>query len=162
MSTFYNNLKTVFLLAVLSALILSIGSFFGQGGVLIALVMATLMSFWSYFVSDKIAIMAMRAQEVGPEQELYQIVQELTAVSSMPMPRVYVAPHAAPNAFATGRSPNHAAVCATEGLLRMLSREEVAAVMSHELAHVKHCDILIQSVAATLGAAISYLGYMFI
>jgi heat shock protein HtpX len=103
----------------------------------------------------------MRAEEVGPEHELYGIVEELARKAELPMPRVYVSPAAAPNAFATGRGPSHAAVCATEGLLRMLNRNEIAGVMGHELAHVKHRDILIQSVAATIGAAISYLGYMF-
>src|SRR5437762_2668602 len=125
MSTFYNNLKTAVLLALLSGLILWIGSFFGQAGLFIALVMAGVMSFVSYFFSDRIAILAMRAQEVGPDHQLYQIVQSLTQVAGLPMPRVYVAPHAALNAFATGRSPNHAAVCATEGLLRMLSHDEI-------------------------------------
>ena len=97
---------------------------------------------------------------VGPEHVLYRIVQDLAQRANLPMPRVYVSPHEAPNAFATGRSPNHAAVCATEGLLQMLTPNEVAGVMSHELAHVKHRDILIQSVAVTIGAAIGMLHYM--
>jgi heat shock protein HtpX len=123
--------------------------------------MAGVMNLVGYFFSDKIALATMSAEEVGPDHELYQIVHHLAERAQIPMPRVYVSPHAAPNAFATGRGPNHAAVCATAGLLQMLSRNEVAGVMAHELAHVKHRDILIQSVAATIGAAISYLGYMF-
>jgi heat shock protein HtpX len=161
MSGFQNNLKTALLLGLLTGLVLWIGSLFGTGGLYVALVMTAVMNFVSYFFSDKIAIMAMRAEEVGPEHELYGIAEGLVRRANLPMPRVYVAPHDAPNAFATGRSPHHAAVCATEGLLRMLSREEVAGVMAHELAHVKHRDILIQSVATTIGGAISMLGYMF-
>ncbi|MBC8105961.1 MAG: M48 family metalloprotease [Anaerolineae bacterium] len=161
MSQFYNNFKTALLLGLLTALVLWIGSLFGTGGLYVALVMAAVMNVGSYFFSDKIAIMAMRAQEVGPEHDLHQIVAGLAHRANLPMPRVYVAPHDAPNAFATGRSPKHASVCATEGLMRMLSRDEVAAVMAHELAHVKHRDILIQSVAATIGGAISMLGYVF-
>jgi heat shock protein HtpX len=161
MSQFYNNLKTVVLLGLLTGLILVAGSFFGQQGLTIALILAGVMNLAGYFFSDKIALATMHAQEVGPGDELYEIVQELTQRAGLPMPRVYVSPTDAPNAFATGRSPNHAAVCATEGLLRMLNRDEIMGVMGHELAHVKHRDILIQTVAATLGAAISYLGYMF-
>lgn len=161
MSQFYNNAKTAVLLGVMTALILVIGSFFGQHGLIIALIMAAVMNFVSYFFSDKIALMSMRAEEVGPDHELYQIVAPLAAKAGLPMPRVYVSPAAAPNAFATGRGPNHAAVCATEGLLRMLNRDEIAGVMSHELSHVLHRDILIMSVAATIAGAISYLGYMF-
>lgn len=161
MSKFYNNLKTALLLGLMSALILFAGSFFGQQGVIIAFVLAAIMNFVGYFFSDKIALATMRAQEVGQEHELYQIVQELATRSNMPMPRVYVSPTQAPNAFATGRNPKNAAVCATEGLLQVLDRNEVAGVMAHELAHVKHRDILIQSVAATIGSAIGMLGYMF-
>jgi heat shock protein HtpX len=161
MSQFYNNVKTALLLGLLTGLILVIGSFFGQQGLTIALIMAGVMNLVGYFFSDKIALATMRAQEVGPGDELYEIVQELMQRAGLPMPRVYVSPTAAPNAFATGRSPNHAAVCATEGLLRMLNRNEIMGVMGHELAHVKHRDILIQTVAATLGAAIGYLGYLF-
>jgi heat shock protein HtpX len=147
-------------MGLLTALILWIGSFFGQGGLIIALILAAVMNFVGFFFSDKIAIMAMRAQQVGPEHELYQIVEPLAQRAGLPMPRVYVSPHDAPNAFATGRSPKHAAVCATEGLLHMLNRDEIAGVMAHELAHVKHRDILIQSVATTIGAAVSVLGHM--
>ena len=161
MTKAYNNLKTVFLLGLMTGLILFVGSFFGQNGLLIALVMAGVMNFVSYFFSDKIALMAMRAQQVGPEHELYQIVEPLARRADLPMPRVYVSPAAAPNAFATGRNPRNAAVCATAGLMQMLDRDEIAGVMAHELAHVKHRDILIASVAATIAGAISSLGYLF-
>jgi heat shock protein HtpX len=161
MSRFYNNVKTALLLGLLTALVVWIGSLFGTGGLYVGLILAAVMNFVSFFFSDKIAIMAMRAQEVGPGHELYSIVEELVQRSNVPMPRVYVAPHAAPNAFATGRGPRNAAVCATEGLLRMLSRDEIAGVMAHELAHVKHRDILIQSVATTIGGAIGMLPYFF-
>jgi len=161
MNKFYNNFKTAMLLGLLTALILWIGSFWGSTGVIIALVMAAVMNFVGYFFSDKIALASMHAEQVGPDHELYQITQELATRAGMPMPRVYVSPEMAPNAFATGRNPKHAAVCATQGLLKALDRNEVAGVMAHELAHVKHRDILIQSVAATIGGAIGSLGYMF-
>ncbi|MFN4243169.1 MAG: M48 family metalloprotease [Tepidisphaerales bacterium] len=161
-SKFYNNVKTVFLLGALSALLLVAGHFIGgPQGVGVALVFAAVMNFVGYFFSDKIALMSMRAQEVGPEHPLYQIVADLARRAQMPMPRVYISPQPAPNAFATGRSPNHAAVCATEGLLHMLDRNEIAGVMAHELAHIRNRDILIATIAATIGAAISTLGYMF-
>ena len=160
MSKFYNNMKTFVLLSALSALILWIGSFWGTGGVMVALVFAVITNFVGYFFSDKIALMSMGAQEVGPEHPLYQIVAPLAQRANLPMPRVYISPQAAPNAFATGRNPKNAAVCATAGLMQMLDRNEVAGVMAHELAHVKHRDILIQSVAATIGAAISSIAYM--
>jgi heat shock protein HtpX len=160
MSQFYNNIKTVFFLAVLTGLIMWVGSFFGPQGLYIALVFAAIMNFVSYFFSDKIAVMTMGGQEVGPDHMLYKIVADLAQRAELPMPRVYVSPHEAPNAFATGRSPSHAAVCATQGLLAMLTPNEVAGVMAHEMAHVKHRDILIQSVAVTIGAAISMLGHM--
>jgi heat shock protein HtpX len=161
-SKLYNNFKTVMLLGALSALILAIGAYFGgRGGVIIALCFATVTNFVAYFFSDKIALMSMHAQEVGPDHELYQITAQLIERAGLPMPRVYVSAIDAPNAFATGRNPHHAAVCATQGLLQILDRNEIAGVMGHELAHVKHRDILITSVAATIAAAISSLGYMF-
>jgi heat shock protein HtpX len=161
MSKFYNNLKTTLLLGLMTALILWIGSLFGTQGVMIAFIFAVISNVGAYFFGDKIALSAMGAQEVGPDHELYRIVQQLAQRANMPMPRVYVSPQAAPNAFATGRSPNNASVCATAGLLQMLDANEVAGVMGHELAHVKHRDILIQTVAATIGGAISALGYVF-
>lgn len=162
MSKFYNDVKTVVLLGVLTGLVLVAGQMIGgTDGLIIAFILAGIMNFTGFFFSDKIALATMRAQEVGPEHELYQIVQRLADRGGLPMPRVYISPTPAPNAFATGRGPNHAAVCATRGLLQMLDKNEIAGVMAHELAHVKHRDILIQSVATTIGAAISMLGYMF-
>ena len=157
MSKFYNNMKTALLLGVLTAVILGIGSIWGSQGLIFALFIAAGMNFVAYFFSAKIAIMSMRAYEVGPDHLLYRIVAELAQRAKLPMPRVYVSPIEAPNAFATGRSPRNAAVCATEGLLQMLEPNEIAGVMAHELAHVKHRDILIQSVAITIGAAIGVL-----
>lgn len=161
MSKFYNNLKTGMLMAILTAIVLLCGAPFGQQGIIIALVMAGVMNFVGYFFSAQIALSMMSAKEVGPDHELYQITEQLARRANMPMPKVYVSPQEAPNAFATGRSPKHAAVCATEGLLRVLNRDEVAGVMAHELAHVKNYDTLIQTLAATAGGAISSIGYMF-
>ncbi len=161
MNQFYNNVKTAVLLGLMTALIVVIGSFFGSDGLVIALIMAAMMNIVGYFFSDKIAIASARGVEVGPEHPLFGIVERLTQRAGLPMPRVYVSPMPAPNAFATGRNPSHAAVCATQGLLDILDRDEIAGVMGHELAHVKHRDILIVSVAATIAAAISYLGYFF-
>jgi heat shock protein HtpX len=159
---FINALKTGMLFFVLTSFVLGGGYLIaGQQGLVYALMLAAVMNFVGYFFSDKIALATMRAQEVGPEHELYQIVAELAQRASLPMPRVYVSPVEAPNAFATGRGPNHAAVCATEGLLQLLDRDEMAGVMGHELTHVLHRDILLQSVAATIAGAISVLGYMF-
>jgi heat shock protein HtpX len=160
-SKLFNNFKTALLLGALTGLILLIGHWIGgRTGVITALIIAAVMNFVAFFFSDKIALMSMGAYEVGPDHELYQITQELAQRANLPMPRVYVAPTEAPNAFATGRSPRKAAVCATEGLLRLLDRNEIAGVMAHELGHVKHRDILITTIAATIAAAISYLGYM--
>jgi heat shock protein HtpX len=158
---FHNNLKTALLLGLMTGLILFIGSFFGQQGVIIAFVFAAMSNFIAFFFSDKIALATMRAEEVGPDHELYQIVQPIAQRAGLLIPRVYVSPAAAPNAFATGRNPTNAAVCATEGLLNMLNRDEIAGVMAHEPADVKHRDILITSVAATIAGAISMLGYFF-
>jgi heat shock protein HtpX len=161
MSQFYNNVKTLLLLSVLTVLIVWIGGLIdGNGGMLIALIIAAVMNFGSYFYSDKIALMTMHATEVGPEHPLFRIVAKLIERAGLPMPRVYVSPIQAPNAFATGRNPRHAAVCATEGLLQMLTEDQIAGVMSHELAHVKHRDILITTIAATIAGAITVLARM--
>lgn len=157
-----NNIKTVMLLAILSSLILLAGyALGGNRGVGFALAFAAIFNFVGYFFSAKIALASMHAQEVGPEHPLYKVVEQLAQRGNMPMPKVYVSPQAAPNAFATGRNPRNAAVCATEGLLQTLTRNEIAGVMGHELAHVKHRDILITTIAATIGAAISFMGEMF-
>lgn len=156
-----NLIKTGMLFFVLTALVLGGGWMIaGERGVYYALFLAAIMNVVGYFFSDKIALAAMHAEEVGPDHELYQIVADLARRANLPMPRVYVSPTEAPNAFATGRSPKHAAVCATAGLLQILDRDEVAGVMAHELAHVRHRDILIQSVAATIAGAVTYIGYM--
>jgi heat shock protein HtpX len=153
-----NNVKTTLLLAGMGGLIVAIGSYFGgMGGATIALVIALGINLMSYFFSHKLAIAAARAQEVGPEHDLYRMVQQLAQRANMPMPRVYISPEQAPNAFATGRNPKNGVVCATEGLLRVLNRNEVAGVMAHELAHIKHRDILTSTIAAGIGTAISYL-----
>jgi heat shock protein HtpX len=161
MSLFYNNFKTAMLLGALTALVLFCGHLIGgQQGVLIALILAAVMNIGAYFFGAKMALASVGAVEVGPDHPLYRITAQLAQRANMPMPRVYVSPQPAPNAFATGRNPRNAAVCATEGLLQMLDHKEVAGVMAHELAHVKHRDILIATVAATIAGAISYLGYM--
>lgn len=161
MNKFVNNVKTVLLLGTLSSIIVFAGAYFGgHQGALIALIMAGVGNFVMWFFSDKLALASMSAQEVGPDHPLYQIVEPLAKRANLPMPRVYVSPEAAPNAFATGRNPRHSAVCATDGLMRMLNRNEIAGVMAHELAHIKYRDVLTATIAATLAGAISYLGYM--
>ncbi|HYB99724.1 MAG TPA: zinc metalloprotease HtpX [Candidatus Limnocylindrales bacterium] len=153
--------KTAVLLGALSAILLLIGQAIGgQGGMMVAFVFAVVMNFGSYWFSDKIVLRMYRAQEVGADHPLYVMVQNLARQASLPMPRVYIIPTDAPNAFATGRNPSHAAVAATEGILRALTREELEGVLAHELAHVQHRDILIQSIAATIGAAIMMLANM--
>ena len=150
-----NTLKTTFLLGLLSGLLLLIGELFGgQQGLLLAFGFAALMNLGSYWFSDKIVLSMYRAQEVGPTHPLHAVVERLARAAGLPMPRVYVIPDPSPNAFATGRNPQHAAVAATEGILRILEQRELEGVIAHELAHVKHRDILISSVAATIAAAI--------
>ncbi|MGD1275773.1 MAG: zinc metalloprotease HtpX [Tepidisphaeraceae bacterium] len=159
---FYNNVKTVLLMGLLTALILMGGDLIGgRQGLVVALVLAGIMNFFGFFFSEQIALASAGAEEVGPDHPLYGIVARLAQRAGLPMPRVYVSPQPAPNAFATGRGPRHAAVCATQGLLDMLDENEISGVLGHELAHVLHRDILIQSVAATIAGAIGYLGYMF-
>jgi heat shock protein HtpX len=158
-----NTLKTTFLLALLTVLlVVAGGAIGGQGGMLVALVLAGIMNFVSYWFSDKIALAMYGAQEVteADAPEYYEIVRQLAARAGLPMPRVYIIPSDSPNAFATGRNPEHAAVAATTGILRILSREELMGVMAHELSHVKHRDILIQSIAATVAGAITYLAHL--
>jgi heat shock protein HtpX len=150
-----NGLKTVLLLGLLSGLLLAIGDYFGgSNGLVIAFVMAAVMNFGSYWFSDKIVLRMYHAEEVGAGNRLYAIVERLSRQAQLPMPKVYVIPDASPNAFATGRNPSHAAVAATQGILQILSDTELEGVIAHELAHVKHRDILISSVAATIAAAI--------
>jgi heat shock protein HtpX len=150
-----NGLKTALLLGVLSGLLLVIGEYFGgANGLLIAFVFAAVMNLGSYWFSDKIVLRMYRAQEVGAGHRLFGIVERLARQAGLPMPKVYIIPDSSPNAFATGRNPDHAAVAATEGILQILTDTELEGVIAHELAHVKHRDILISSVAATIAAAI--------
>lgn len=156
-----NGIKTALLLGLLSGLLLVIGQLLGgQAGLVVAFGFAVLMNFASYWFSDKIVLMMYRAQPVGPEHPLFRVVERLAQRGKLPMPRVFVIPDPSPNAFATGRNPSHAAVAATEGLLRVLDERELEGVIAHELAHVKHRDILIGSVAATIAAAIMMVARM--
>src|SRR5260221_8338221 len=150
-----NGLKTALLLGLLSGVLLAIGEYFGgANGLLVGFILAAVMNFVSYWASDKIVLRMYNAQEVGPGHRLYGIVERLSRQAGLPMPRVYIIPDPSPNAFATGRNPEHAAVAATEGILQILTDTELEGGIAHELAHVKHRDILISSVAATIAAAI--------
>jgi len=150
-----NTVKTALLLGTMSAVLMFIGEALGGGGGLaFGFLFAVATNFASYWFSDKIVLRMYSAKEVGPGHRLYDVVDRLAKRAGLPQPRCYVIPDASPNAFATGRNPQHAAVAATEGVLRMLNDEELEGVLAHELAHVKHRDILISSVAATLAAAI--------
>ncbi|HVG19549.1 MAG TPA: zinc metalloprotease HtpX [Blastocatellia bacterium] len=158
-----NRLKTAMLLAALTALLLWIGqALAGQAGLLVALVFAGLMNFASYWWSDKIVLRMYGAQELTESQApgLYAIVRDLAHRESLPMPRLYLIPEETPNAFATGRNPEHSAVAVTAGITRLLSREELAAVLAHELGHVRNRDTLITTVAATIAGALSMLANM--
>lgn len=156
-----NTLKTAALLAFMSALLLAIGELLGgASGLMFAFVFAVVMNAGSYWFSDRIVLRMYRAQEVGPDHPLYQTVARLASAAGLPMPKVYVIPTDSPNAFATGRSPNHAAVAATEGLMRLLDTHELEGVIAHELAHVRHRDILISSIAATIAATIMMVARM--
>jgi heat shock protein HtpX len=150
-----NGLKTALLLGLLSGMLLVIGDLLGgTNGLVIAFAFAALLNFGSYWFSDKIVLRMYRAQEVGPGHPLHQMTERLARRANLPMPKVYVIPEASPNAFATGRNPQHAAVAATQGIMQVLSEPELEGVIAHELAHVKNRDILISSIAATIAAAI--------
>jgi heat shock protein HtpX len=158
-----NTLKTALLLTSLTLLLLFIGEYFGgQNGLILAFLFAGVMNFVSYFFSDKIALAMYRAQPVTREQapRLYQIVERLTGKTGLPMPKIFVIPTDSPNAFATGRNPNHASVAVTQGILGLLNDDEMEGVLAHELGHVRNRDILISSVAATIAGAITFLARM--
>src|SRR5262249_18912279 len=142
-----NGLKTALLLGLMSGLVLALGELLGgSNGLVFAFVFAAIMNFGSYWFSDRIVLRMYNAQEAGPDHRLYQIVERLSRQAGLPMPRVYVIPDPSPNAFATGRNPSHAAVAATDGILQVLSDNELEGVIAHELAHVKHRDILTSSI----------------
>src|SRR4051795_7615093 len=155
-----NNLKTLFLLSGMTIVLVLIGGAVrGTNGAILALVLAAVMNFTSYFFSDKIALMSSGAQPVTREElpRIYEIVERLCGKTGLPMPKIYVIPTDSPNAFATGRNPNHASVAVTQGILTLLNDEELEGVLAHELGHVRNRDILISSIAATVAGAITYL-----
>ncbi|MFW6387210.1 MAG: zinc metalloprotease HtpX [Thermodesulfobacteriota bacterium] len=155
-----NNVKTVGFLTLLTLLLVFIGGIIGgQGGALVALIFAAVMNLGSYWFSDKIVLRMYKGQEVTSGQ-LYDVVKEVVERNNLIMPRVYMLPQSTPNAFATGRNPKHAVVAATQGILDILTREELMGVMAHEMSHVRHRDILIGSIAATIAGAISFLANM--
>ena len=158
-----NTLKTTFLLAALTAVFIVVGNLIGgQSGMIIALALAGIMNFVSYWWSDKIVLMRYRAEPLSREDapKLYSMVEDLTARASMPMPKLYLLPSESPNAFATGRNPEHAAVAVTQGLMDLMDYEEVQGVVAHELSHIRHRDTLIGTVAATLAGAVMVLANM--
>ena len=158
-----NQIKTTFLLAMMTVFIVLIGQLLGgRQGMMIALVLAAGMNFFSYWYSDKLVLKMYRAQEASPQQApaVFEMVAGLTRNAGLPMPKVYIIPDDTPNAFATGRNPEHAVVAVTRGLLNIMDREEVMGVLAHELAHVKNRDILIGSIAATMAGAIMLLASM--
>jgi heat shock protein HtpX len=158
-----NGLKTAFLLTLMTLLVIGVGNWFGgQNGMIYALVFAGVMNFVSYFYSDKIALAMYRAQPVTRDQlpRVYQVVERLTQNAGLPMPRIFVIPTDSPNAFATGRNPNHASVAVTQGILDLLDDGELEGVLAHELGHVRNRDILTSSIVATLAGAITLLARM--
>ncbi|MFC1857577.1 zinc metalloprotease HtpX [Thermodesulfobacteriota bacterium] len=158
-----NQIKTAILLAVLTAFILWVGQVLGgRQGMIIALFLAAGMNFFSYWFSDKIVLAMYGAQEVTPDQapQIYSMVQTLAQRASLPMPKICIIPQETPNAFATGRNPNHAVVAVTEGLLNIMDRDEIMGILAHELSHIKNRDILIGSIAATMAGAIMVLANM--
>jgi heat shock protein HtpX len=158
-----NTLKTTFLMALMTVLLVLLGGALGgRGGMTMALIIAGAMNFFSYWFSDKIVLRMYGAHEISEQEDprFHAVVRRLAQRANLPMPKVYLIDSDTPNAFATGRNPEHAAVAATSGILRILSEDELAGVMAHELAHVKNRDILISTIAATFAGAITYLGHM--
>jgi len=157
-----NQLKTILLLGVLTAILVWVGGIWGKSGAVIALVIALALNFFAYWFSDKMVLAMYRAKEVLPNEApvLYRTVKELAMLDNLPMPKVYIYQSDNPNAFATGRDPNHAAVAVSTGILDILSEQELKGVLAHELSHVKNRDILIATCAATLAAAITFLARM--
>jgi len=158
-----NQLKTVALLTLLSVILLFVGQMVGgMQGLTIALVFAVGMNFFSYWFSHKIVLMMYRAKEADKKthKHLYKMVEEVKDLAGIPMPKVYIVPSENPNAFATGRNPNNAVVAVTEGLMKLLNDEELKGVIAHEMGHIKNRDILIQTIAATIAAVISYVAMM--
>jgi len=155
-----NTMRTVMLMTLLTLVLVSAGGALGgRGGAMFALIMAALMNLGSYWFSDKLVVKMYRGQETQSGL-LYEVVSELCQQNNLTMPKVYMLPQPTPNAFATGRNPQHAVVAATEGIMQILSREELKGVMAHELAHVQNRDILVGSIAATFAGAISYMAHM--
>src|SRR6202049_467232 len=157
------TLKTTFLLTALTLLLLALGQAFGgQRGMTVALGVAILMNGTAYFFSDKIALASSGAQPINREEapRLYAVIERLAAKANLPMPKMFLIPQAAPNAFATGRNPSHASVAVTQGLMELMDDEELEGVIAHELSHVRNYDILTSSIAATIAGAISWIGYM--
>jgi heat shock protein HtpX len=158
-----NNIKTLFLLVTLTLILVwAGGALGGKQGMTMALIFALMLNFFAYWFSDKIVLRMYRARQVSESEapELYGIVRRLVQKAGMPMPRVYIINENQPNAFATGRNPKHAAVAVTTGIMRILSHEELQGVVAHELSHVRHRDILVSTIAATIAGAISYLAQM--
>lgn len=158
-----NQLKTTLLLAALSGLFLGIGYLIGgQSGIFYALIMSIVMNFGAYWFSDKLVLAMHRAQSIGPghPSRVYEIIQELCERAKLPMPKVYIVPEYAPNAFATGRNPENAAVAVTEGILQILNERELRGVLAHEISHIGNRDILVSTIVASIASAIMYLAHM--
>ena len=156
-----NSVKTVFLMTALACILMALGGIFGgRNGVMIMFIIAMGMNFFSYWFSDSMVLRAYKAQQVGEDHYLYRIVADLAQRVDLPMPKVYIIPTDVPNAFATGRNPSHAAVAATEGILRLLDEDEIRGVLAHEMSHVLHRDILISTIVASFASAIAMIANM--
>lgn len=154
-----NHIKTTILLAVLTGILLWVGSLFGTSGLIIALIISLVINFGSYWFSDKIVLKMYKAKSASKKEfkELYKMVEEISKNASLPLPKLYIIPTKTPNAFATGRSPKHSSVAVTEGILDLLNEKELKGVISHEISHIKHRDTLIQTIAVSIAGVISYI-----